>query len=175
MPSDLSALQRNAVEWAAKVTARAAGFWLDLDERRQIAALAVLSAEIDTVRSDSNAAAFLGLRARGAVLDELRLNRRHGQLQGRNGGLQRAHAAEDEVDAVPWPQALEQPERREELRRVAAAVELLPPPRPLVALRLAEGASCKEIAKELGVSESRVSQCRRDVCEFMWEMTTCLD
>lgn len=177
-PSDLSAEQRRAVEWAARATARLADHLLEPRERAQIAALAAIEAGLDPAAGSAQRIAYLSLRCRGAVIDAARAERRDGLLRPRSSGLVRSYADDgddDDADPMHAIAAPDRPERREELRRVAAAVQRMPAPRPLVALRLAEGATVREIAAEVGLTPSRVSQLRREICELAWRMTDCLD
>lgn len=164
-------LLHSVIAFATGTTRKAASWLLDDRERAQIAAVAALSAarSVDAGRHPRAQLAYLGRHARGAIIDALRAERRCGALHGRHGGLQRADFDSAEVAQLPAP---EQPERLEQLRRAAAAAQTLPGRRPLVAWRLAEGATVGEIAAELGISSPRVSVMRREICARMAQEMT---
>jgi RNA polymerase sigma factor (sigma-70 family) len=173
---DLMPHERDAVEFAVRATWRFGG-GDTVDDRRQDAAEAVLRAQVDASRDETERAGYLAIRARGGVIDALRAARRAAWMRVRGGdeAVPERYTANDDAQEDPVDHLVgdDDPEARVVVLQAAEAIDRMPAPRPLVARRIIEGAQTQEIAAELGLSPSRISQLRREIAANLWEHLEC--
>ena len=161
-PTDLSNDQRIAVRTAVGRMRRHVWNPQDIEDALQDAAEGVLRAKMDAEKTAGECGAYLIRRALGAALDARR------RLNGRwRHESERPIHIDNEGGVFDLLAAPDNPSFSYAVRQAMEAVERLPSPLPLIAKRLAEGCPPGEIADELGVSPSRVSQHRLEITTYL--------
>lgn len=129
-------------------------FSVSIEDLSQAGLVAALGARTryDATRGAS-LRTFLGIRIRGAILDEIER-----QMRGY------VEASYDELDAIHQaPGHMDTPERHamhyERLMRLVKAIDRLPVRwQQLLALRYQEDLTQRQVARDMGVTEARISQ-----------------